>query len=51
MLHNTYYYVLHSRSLTFSVLCNVINESKNEVILKNLNMLYAIAQELCKNYL
>lgn len=41
-------YQLIFRCLTFSELCNVINESKNEVILKNLNMLYGIAQELCK---
>ncbi|CAH1724972.1 activating signal cointegrator 1 complex subunit 3 [Aphis gossypii] len=35
--------------LTFNELCNVINETKNDIIMKNLNMLYEIAQELSKD--
>jgi len=40
---------LVQKCLTFTELCNVINESKDEVILKNLNLLYGIAQELSKD--
>lgn len=36
------------RGVSFSELCNIINESKNEVILKKLHLLYGIAQEICK---
>lgn len=43
---NSFYLIF--RFLTFNELCNVINETKNDVIMKNLNMLYEIAQELCK---
>uniref|UniRef100_A0A2S2P2A4 Activating signal cointegrator 1 complex subunit 3 n=2 Tax=Schizaphis graminum TaxID=13262 RepID=A0A2S2P2A4_SCHGA len=35
--------------LTFNELCNVINETKNDIIMKNLNMLYGIAQDLSKD--
>jgi len=43
---NSFYLIF--RFLTFNELCNVINETKNDIIMKNLNMLYEIAQELCK---